>query len=74
MMDTTEDLEVCRLHRHLHLRVLVLTFALVKLRLGVVCVKLGEGEEGIRTNADFLLRLEKVLMSSFKLELSQPSP
>lgn len=58
-MDTTEDLEVCRLHRHLHLRVLVLTFALVKLRLGVVCVKLGEGEEGIRTNTDFLLRLEK---------------
>lgn len=56
--DITEDLEVGRLHRHVHLRVLILTFALIKLRLGVVCVKLGEGEEGIRINTDFLFAWE----------------
>lgn len=55
LTDMTDDLEVCGLHRHVHLRVLILTFALVKLRLGVVCVKLGEGEEGIRIDTDFLV-------------------
>lgn len=51
----TEDLEVCRSHGHVHLRVLILAFPLIKLRLCVVGVKLEEGEEGIRINTDSLL-------------------
>lgn len=34
----------CVLHRHVHLRVLIVTVALVKVRFGVVCVQLEEGE------------------------------
>lgn len=52
------SVEVCRLHRHVHLRVLILTFALIKLRLRVVSVKLEEGEEGIRLNIRFLFAWE----------------